>query len=779
MDNNKIIDLNGLKIFKEKIDNEVNNLPSYTYKIELNEETSTYELIQVTKNGETTSETSVGTVCAAASSVALNEIDGLAAQNVQSAISEIFNNKFIKSLDLSIDDNYVITLIAKDQDNTQVYSKTIDLPIESMIVDVDYNSLSKNLTLTLQNGTTVDCDIADIVSGLVPDTRKIAGFDLKDDITVDELKTALGGADVDGVSIAINSSGQMETVAISDDDINEIFEGTVIEPIVNEGYYTKEEIDSLLESASGDISLPDDAAAPGDMIYVKEVDVNGKPIAWSYSKPSSIEVYDTQSRTEFKSYTGTLNGYNFLNSENKVEHKAYRIDSSTILVDDVSHALNINDYILITSTENSNYCMIKRIDNENIVARFFVDKEMVLEKNLLVFEKKPVTIYGFHINSNESNPSNAVTYLEDAVGMTPAYMNYTTGQFDYGSWEDAFFMPRPCMLKSDGTVDYYLDPNDYSKKADGTASDIANTSYDGNAMMEWGKDGKKIWLKVVPDTNDNTSASIYIADEQDDDEYTCYNFVGSDGVTVKDHFYTPIYQGSLVSSKLRSLSGRTVIQSNTANNEVTYATANGTGWYTECWCDMELLQDLLVLISKSLDTQTSFGNGGCNRGSSASYMLATGTMNTKGLFWGSSSTSEGVKVFGMENLWGNQYRRFAGFVSVNGTAKIKKCFGTSDGSTTATYNFDGTGYKSCGTLTNSGGYLSKINFSSKNNIPIAYNGSSSTYYCDYAYVNTSGTYYAFCGGNCGRGLYCGTFYLVLDSAPSNSGWRIGAAVSYR
>lgn len=85
-----------------------------------------------------------------------------------------------------------------------------------------------------------------------------------------------------------------------------------------------------------------------------------------------------------------------------------------------------------------------------------------------------VKIYGFHIDSEESDPYACVTYLEDAVGMTPAHMNYATGEFDYGSWEDAFFMPKPCMLKYDGTVDYYLDPNDYSKKEDGTASDVTD-----------------------------------------------------------------------------------------------------------------------------------------------------------------------------------------------------------------------------------------------------------------------------------------------------------------
>ena len=83
-------------------------------------------------------------------------------------------------------------------------------------------------------------------------------------------------------------------------------------------------------------------------------------------------------------------------------------------------------------------------------------------------------VYGFHIDGNDSNPSTRVRYLLDAVGMTPAKMNFAAGTFDYGSWADAFFMPRPCMLKYDGTVDYYLNENDYTKKDDGHAYDIAS-----------------------------------------------------------------------------------------------------------------------------------------------------------------------------------------------------------------------------------------------------------------------------------------------------------------
>ena len=85
-------------------------------------------------------------------------------------------------------------------------------------------------------------------------------------------------------------------------------------------------------------------------------------------------------------------------------------------------------------------------------------------------------IYGFHLDNNESDPDAKITYLEDAVGSVPAKMDYTSGAFDYGSWLNAFFMPRPCMVKYSGQVDYYLNPDNYAQKEDGTESDIEEIS---------------------------------------------------------------------------------------------------------------------------------------------------------------------------------------------------------------------------------------------------------------------------------------------------------------
>ena len=406
------------------------------------------------------------------------------------------------------------------------------------------------------------------------------------------------------------------------------------------------------------------------------------------------------------------------------------------------------------------------------------------------FRKDFIHLYGFHIDSNESDPMEAVTYLEDAVAMAPAHMNYSTGKFDYGDWENAFFMPRPCMLKYDGTVDYYLDPNDYGKKEDGTDSDVADFAYGGNAMMEWGRDGKKIWYKIVPDEDDNTSASIYFSDQKLDDGFHAWSFINNQGVLV-DHFYTPIYNGTLdTDGKLRSISGKAntdICQNKTAQQEIDAAELNNPGedklWYIETFADSTLINLLLVLIGKCLDTQLVFGNGVCNAGRDASAMIETGTMDDKGLFFGSDNKVTGVKVFGMENWWGNQCRRFAGLIAEASTSdgsliKYKMTYGTKDGSEATAYNTTGENYiDSTIILTNiQPRYISKYSFNEDGSMLLnSFDGSNSTYYADYGGVYWN--CYACRGGWCSTDLRCGAFDTFLNFDRMLTNWYFGACLS--
>lgn len=397
--------------------------------------------------------------------------------------------------------------------------------------------------------------------------------------------------------------------------------------------------------------------------------------------------------------------------------------------------------------------------------------------------------YGFQIDGSESNPSSAVAYIADAVGFTPAAMNYETNAFNYGSWEDAFFMPRPCMLKSDGTVDYYLDPDDYTKKEDGTASDIANTAYDGNAMMEWGRNGRKIWLKIQP-SSDGHSAKVWIANNQVDSKFHDYSFHNCKGESA-EHFYTPIYNGSVISSKMRSLSGQTVSKSLTGTAEITAAKANNPStdelWNIECFADRVLINMLLILMGKSLDTQTVFGQGANSGGSEAvNDTFTTGVHNTKGLFYGTNSgavsanTFENcVKVFGMENYYGFQWRRTNGLILDDGATKYKLTYGTEDGSTATGYNTDGTNYKDASVTPSgtSGGYISAAKFTEDGMFSDTMSGSASTYFCDGTWFNDSGARFALFGGASSSGARVGSFYLALDSMVSNAYWSLGASVS--
>ena len=394
------------------------------------------------------------------------------------------------------------------------------------------------------------------------------------------------------------------------------------------------------------------------------------------------------------------------------------------------------------------------------------------------------TIYGFHIDSFEGDPAACVTYLADAVGMTPVQMNFSTGKFNWGSWRDAFFLPRPCMLKYDGTVDYYLDPDDYTKKYDGvTPSDVADDTYGGNAMIEWGQDGKKIWYKIIPDSGDNTSATVYIADYQVDDDFVAWSFINNQGEMV-DHFYTPAYNGTLDSAgRLRSISGKgyaALCQSKTAAQEIAAAELNNPGsdklWFTEVYSDVILIDLLLILMGKSLNTQAVFGNGRINQASAAANMIGTGTMDTRGLFWGSNGNNDGVKVFGMENWWGNQWRRYAGHMLIDFIHKYKMTRGKQDGSTAEDYNITGSGYLTGAEAPQTNNYVTKMEFDANQFATKAVGGSSATFWCDYWY-QASGTRYALRGGVCFIGLAVGAFCVYLDYAPTYAGWNIGSAPS--
>ena len=97
------------------------------------------------------------------------------------------STKYGASLTMSIDSStYVVTTTLKDQDgNTLGTAQTIDLPLESVVVNGSYDSTNKKIVLTLQNGNTIDIPVGDLVSGLQTEitSNNMLDADLVDDST--------------------------------------------------------------------------------------------------------------------------------------------------------------------------------------------------------------------------------------------------------------------------------------------------------------------------------------------------------------------------------------------------------------------------------------------------------------------------------------------------------------------------------------------------------------------------------------------------------------------
>ena len=408
-------------------------------------------------------------------------------------------------------------------------------------------------------------------------------------------------------------------------------------------------------------------------------------------------------------------------------------------------------------------------DTHYYVAAYAYTALRTSEKSNVV-EVTPSVCFAFHYSENDSNPA-SVTYpagYDNSDYTDTFYVDLSTGTPHYGDWDktdkkNKWLFPKPCMLKYDGTVDYYLNENDETKKEDGTASDVANKSYAGNAMVEWGQDGRKLYWKIVPDS-DGKGFTFVIASAQVDNDMQPWNHYNCKG-EIAEHFYTPIYFGSSDGTRLRSISGGTNYVNNSATAELTLAKANNLTsdeiWNTEVYCDFLLTAMLCILISKSTNSQAKFGYGRCASGNA----IGQGTMNGKGMFFGKSDKTSGVKVFGMENPWGNLWRRIAGLINANGTVKLKLTYGKQDGSTVEGYNTTGSGYINHGTMAGtSGGYTSHMNITNRGITPETISGSDSTYYCDGGWFNNGQVNYAIVGGNWNNTLLGGALCVSLSSA---------------
>jgi len=422
--------------------------------------------------------------------------------------------------------------------------------------------------------------------------------------------------------------------------------------------------------------------------------------------------------------------------------------------------------ILKIGDGTSGWNTIVRFANQN-------DISMLNERIDDVLTVSSNNIYGVKIDTTNQNPETSVTYTDDAAGFIP--MRGNNGNFDWGSWELPFksLGIRPCVFK-DGAVNYYLDPNDYTKKIDGSNADITS-GLDGDVMIEI----PKMFWKFSKNGTDRIIQISRVKREG----FVC--LAHTRGENVVDNIYIGAYPGAVIDGKLRSLSGKTPTGNKTHAAFRTDAQANGEGYEQFLFYQMMLLQILYVIFFKNLDGQTALGRGNVD----ASVKKITGARNTSGMFYGSTDGTMQIKFCGIEDFWGNIRNWVDGIWSTKNTDPARKLWIATDEFNTVPYQQDGetwidavpkpNNYIEYGTgfAVNVDGYIKDIHGANETGFVTVDNaGSETTYYCDYAYLH-AGCLGDF-GGDWADAGSAGPFYLYLYSSPVLSYSKVGGRLTF-
>ncbi|UNI72492.1 MAG: tail collar fiber protein [Chaetfec virus UA24_244] len=359
--------------------------------------------------------------------------------------------------------------------------------------------------------------------------------------------------------------------------------------------------------------------------------------------------------------------------------------------------------------------------------------------------------YGVKIDIENSNPESGVTYIDDAIGMLPGYK----------SWEDTpiFRGIRPCVVK-DGVVQYYLNPDDLTKKEDGTDATITDIAA-GDVMVEIPKIGYRF-------STDGKSRFIWVTNDPNAEGF-CYRAHSTEVEGDCDKIYIGAYLAYNSGNKLYSVSGVKPTANINLTNARTYAAARGEGYELLSFYPLTLLQCLYLIMYKNRNSQEALGMGYVTRNSTS---INTGGTNGKGPCFGETTGKQQMCLLNIEDFWGNLCQwvdgLYCGYDSI-----LRSAFN----------NFDDTGknypysYKITQGLdqedyvrdiqgTNDSGFVYRME-----------GGSDSTYYTEYSAIYTGSS--ATAGGHWNEGADTGAFCLYMKSGASFVHRDNGARLVYK
>lgn len=327
-------------------------------------------------------------------------------------------------------------------------------------------------------------------------------------------------------------------------------------------------------------------------------------------------------------------------------------------------------------------------------------------------------------------------------------------------WDDIFGY-KPCIMR-DGVVQGYLNPNDFTKYTSGSTAPITDTNYD--VMIEFPRMGLDI------STDNNKVITIKLTDAKNDSNFQY--LAHKRGNVQKDYFYLGAYSATGSSSKLGSNSGFVPLVDTSITDFINYAHNRGSGYEIMAFYQWTYVQALYIMKYGNLNSQEALGKGFI--GGASSSALTTGATNARGMCYGNpNSGDDRMKLFGLEDLWGNVYQFISGLYSNSNRNLLTTTdnFGVDTSASAWEYNVSSDvtsnieGFMKESQGANNGGFVLKVA-----------NGSSTTYYSDYALLRASS--FPFVGGHWNGGDFAGVFYCSVINSASISYVYLGSRLMY-
>lgn len=403
-----------------------------------------------------------------------------------------------------------------------------------------------------------------------------------------------------------------------------------------------------------------------------------------------------------------------------------------------------------------------KLDGINLDDINYINTELEKIKEEMI----PQFIYGIKIDTSNKNPISAVTYTDDAVGFIPLSVDQNTGICNYGSWKniiDNVFAVQPCLVKNNGDVLFKLNPDDYTKTVNGDSIDTVTGNF-GQVMIRI----KHLYYKFSMEGN---YLKFQISNKRIDHTWIDTAFASEDGIgTIKNEMYISAYEAVQKNNTLQSLSGGSP-EFKLNFDEIEYLSNTGVFNMINI-IKKQFIIFLGYLVTKSIDLESTIGSG-----NSTGPILKSGTMNNKGLFYGKNNKTDGVKLFGIENLWGNQLKYMHGIVQ-----KLTYVTNTVTGAIEPEqhiYIKEFAPYNKIEDFTDTGkiepnlsGYISSLKFlSNAIYIPKDLNGATNNYFKSYFQNgisnNSDNRLYGIYGGNNTQGDKVGSEFLLLGYLDQN------------